>query len=615
MAKTTKEQTYDIFISYRRDNGFDTAKLIAATLRHAGYRVFLDVEQLRAGKFNEQLYAVIERCKDVIVVLPKDGLDRCVNETDWVRREIIHAMAHGKNIIPVMLAGFKWPEAMPAGLEGFNLNQAIAAGDHDYFDAAMDKLKSYLKAKRCIKPFRMFMWPSGVVACLLAIGFGIRWLAIPVCVEVTDKIAGGMTVIDNLTAISLDVGKEWNAYYEKYRKATLVETTSLNEGMEQYLKFKRNEVQKLRQYTPSRFEIGELRRWMLYVRGINVADIDAFHPICLSFFDDVEERLNVLEAYLRMEPVPEISVANNEISMSFSQHTANVAYYGYLHLLSSMPHRAWNTYKKVSIMWNHFPSHISLYLPKEEYERLGKIELDNKMNAKIGMLGNLTSEQLLKLESDERNVKELRAKVENGQANNEAMEAQLKTLLDKAKEVGASEEKLRNLEKQRDDVYQRLLEKCTLSSEDGQGMMWGKILRLAKGMDSASPSRKEDLLQELNQRLDFYAAHIADAKGYIPSVKQFYALVVTGDYPLGGMAVVLTQDNQLHPVLKVGDIVLSRKGRPANSTADYTNAKEASGDDVLVFLRSNANGALILRKETLPPTDVLTGFLVLREED
>lgn len=60
---------YDVFISYRRSS-FESANLIAEKLRSMGYRVFFDVETLRSGKFNEQLFQVIENCADFIVVLP-----------------------------------------------------------------------------------------------------------------------------------------------------------------------------------------------------------------------------------------------------------------------------------------------------------------------------------------------------------------------------------------------------------------------------------------------------------------------------------------------------------------------------------------------------------------
>jgi hypothetical protein len=98
-----KNANYDIFISYRRDGGDITAGRIADRLKQLGYSVFLDVESLRSGNFNEQLNSLIEKCKDFIVILPENALDRCVNEDDWLRLEVQHAIKHKKNIIPIML--------------------------------------------------------------------------------------------------------------------------------------------------------------------------------------------------------------------------------------------------------------------------------------------------------------------------------------------------------------------------------------------------------------------------------------------------------------------------------------------------------------------------------
>ena len=46
---------YDIFISYRRDGGEYTAKILRDHLQDAGYRTFFDVESLRSGNFNTKL--------------------------------------------------------------------------------------------------------------------------------------------------------------------------------------------------------------------------------------------------------------------------------------------------------------------------------------------------------------------------------------------------------------------------------------------------------------------------------------------------------------------------------------------------------------------------------
>ena len=54
----------DVFISYRRDGGYAMARLVYECMRNVGLSVFLDLEELRSGQFNEKLYKEIENCKN-----------------------------------------------------------------------------------------------------------------------------------------------------------------------------------------------------------------------------------------------------------------------------------------------------------------------------------------------------------------------------------------------------------------------------------------------------------------------------------------------------------------------------------------------------------------------
>ena len=137
-------EEYQVFISYRRDGGDFFAQLLHDRLEKEGYSVFLDVEALRAGKFNEALLRVIEQCTYFICVLPPNGMDRCVNEDDWLRREITCAIRLNKCIIPVMLRGFEFPDELPAEIDEIRNYQAIKANDTDTFPYAMQKLIGYM---------------------------------------------------------------------------------------------------------------------------------------------------------------------------------------------------------------------------------------------------------------------------------------------------------------------------------------------------------------------------------------------------------------------------------------------------------------------------------------
>ena len=106
-----------VFISYRRDGGDVTAKLICEALKNHGYTVFFDYDSISGGYFDARIIKAIENCKDFVLVLPPHSLDRCANDDDWVRQEIRCALTNKKNIIPVILPEFSFPKSMPADIE------------------------------------------------------------------------------------------------------------------------------------------------------------------------------------------------------------------------------------------------------------------------------------------------------------------------------------------------------------------------------------------------------------------------------------------------------------------------------------------------------------------
>lgn len=138
---------HQIFISYRRVGGEYLAGRLADKLRSLGYSVFYDVESMRAGKFNNQIYSAIESCQDVLVVLPEHALDRCQEKGDWVRIEIEYAISLRKNIIPVMVPGFTFPAVLPSGMDSIRDYEGVTANS-EYFGAVMDRIQGMLKSEK-----------------------------------------------------------------------------------------------------------------------------------------------------------------------------------------------------------------------------------------------------------------------------------------------------------------------------------------------------------------------------------------------------------------------------------------------------------------------------------
>ncbi|XP_076051281.1 NAD(+) hydrolase sarm1-like isoform X3 [Oratosquilla oratoria] len=144
------DKNLDVFISYRRSNGSQLASLLKVHLQLKLFSVFIDVERLEAGKFDNNLLNSIRQAKNFILVLTPNALDRCIGDTeckDWVHREIVAALQSGCEIIPI-IDNFQWPEPeqLPEDMRAvctFNGVRWI----HDYQDACVEKLERFMRGE------------------------------------------------------------------------------------------------------------------------------------------------------------------------------------------------------------------------------------------------------------------------------------------------------------------------------------------------------------------------------------------------------------------------------------------------------------------------------------
>jgi hypothetical protein len=133
------------FISYRRDPGYASAKLIWTGLRDAGIDAFLDLESMNeAGDFNARILNQIAGRPYFVVVLTEGTLDRCVNPGDWLWRELEYALAQARIVVPAMIPPFDIADAdrfLPSPDAARTLKQANGVTfPPDYFDAAQQRL-------------------------------------------------------------------------------------------------------------------------------------------------------------------------------------------------------------------------------------------------------------------------------------------------------------------------------------------------------------------------------------------------------------------------------------------------------------------------------------------
>lgn len=134
--------SYQVFISYRRSGGEFLAKIIHDELTRRGIRAFIVFRSLRAGRYDDQLYQRIDECDDFILLLTEHALDRCsTDEDDWLIKEITHALACQKNVIPIITEHFQWPDQLPEPISMLPFFEMVTASSL-YLSTMFDDLCS-----------------------------------------------------------------------------------------------------------------------------------------------------------------------------------------------------------------------------------------------------------------------------------------------------------------------------------------------------------------------------------------------------------------------------------------------------------------------------------------
>lgn len=645
---------YDIFISYRRSS-YDTANLIATRLRSAGYSVFFDMETLRSGKFNEQLYEVIDSCKDFVVVLPPNALDRCVNEDDWVRLEVCRAMAGNKNIVPVMLNGFTWPDPMPQGMEELNLYHALTASSIEYFDLAMERLQTrYLLSKRHLPVVKALKYAGVFVATMLAVAT-ILWgvfsvLSKDVCLKYATLLARDAACVHVIAEQNSMLVKDWasfdNALNYEMRPDRIA---SLQRDMEAQIDLVEKNIAQAWQVDSVAMEISPYQSFLLSINGINATETAMSPQLATLYYTDYKDQLNILRNAVR-EPDAINRRYSTALFEAFS-HSVNAYYAAVLSELSSFPKGSLTSYNELSKQWIHFP--IQVYKIGEKqgyYENIINTEYE-LADEVLGRFESVLEQQDAALDDIERKNEELEKQIEEGfselqsQINSAVAAKESAAVVDKVKRdneaelavrrekveakqiaLEASEAELTELDKQYVQVYESLKKKCTLEESDDQWYKWGKICRWgnflsmlvesrqnlkSQGVYSTSSVTPEVAYADMNSLLTVYQTYHPEARDYVASAKLFYRELSKGERAYVGVIIFGFKDDAQHPFLRSGDIVVKYDNKPIKNHDEFKKAYKANSSGDVEFLRLQ-DGEFAEHKVQIAETDII-GFLELTE--
>ena len=94
-------ENFDVYISYRKSDGSEVARLINLAFKNAGYRCFLNQNHYHKEEFDIELATVLFDAPIFVMVLTKKYFAQCNEEGDFIRQEIETALANKKIIIPI----------------------------------------------------------------------------------------------------------------------------------------------------------------------------------------------------------------------------------------------------------------------------------------------------------------------------------------------------------------------------------------------------------------------------------------------------------------------------------------------------------------------------------
>lgn len=244
------QKRYDVFVSYRRRNaeGNEEGTHIARTIKlkldllmqNTDSCCFFDYSNMSNEDFPTRILKTIATAKVFVCVLTKNAMQRCGNEEDWVRREILQAKRCGLKIIFINPDGQftgEYPSNFPKELDFVRTTHHLTVHTDSSFDRDLqaiydEEIYPVIMPTLQPKPSRKsFNYPIlkraliGVVALLC----------------VVSAVVGGAFIVDRRTSAPYVIGDYYNDGKKKGvvfeitddgKHGKIISLTELNEGLQ-----------------------------------------------------------------------------------------------------------------------------------------------------------------------------------------------------------------------------------------------------------------------------------------------------------------------------------------------------------------------------------------------
>lgn len=576
-----KIKKYDIFLSYRRDGGDATAKHIRDALTERGYKVFLDVESLRNGPFNTALYEVIENAKDFVLILPPNGLDRCVNEDDWVRLEIEHAKACGKNIVPVMLKGFSFPKDLPETIDFIRLQSAPPTLEINYFDAYVEKLQTFLTSKP--RP----LWKKVLTICaaallLCAMAFGAYYANYTYPLKKADKNLVS-SLINHMTMNTKQADIAGGLFLKGLDRAQDYVEGKTTDSESAILLSLNNYREQIKTCRASIVSMPDQLRQQLMTSRFDVGDLDAFKPALLTVLDQYLDSLAFLrDEYISSPLRAEHKTTYLKMMRGIAELDGEMLFYQLNEtLLPVTNEEALTTLKNKLLPEMPFIYGKGLYFTRDREELNGKEEA---VYMKYQKLLDEYAESIMREEEyvdPDQTLADIERLIEIAESlglDTSDLEARRERIKAKLKELEEKRQQVLELQKQLEQKKAEAYEKFKPLPDDDLPLLWGKGSRfLSMNMPEAAA-----------ECFRLYADKGDSEDRLIGNVGLRFAENCTALGLQGGIVVCMYEEDLPHQAVEIGDIIYEVDGDFIHNYTEYTAAVAEDGVHPVKILRFTA---------------------------
>jgi len=584
-----KVQRYDIFISYRREGGYDTAQLLYDRLTQMRYRVSFDLETLRGGKFNTQLYKRIEECSDVLVVMSKDSLSlKEHQEDDWFRLEIAHALKHKKNIVPVFLRDFKFPQKgeLPPDIADLVDYQGVTASQ-EHFDSTLKKICRNFRAK----PRRRIGLMVGVVAMglLVMAGVGIGFNADRIFPYPYTNAA--RQDVASFCGVVLQLGSAYNDFLSA--KADFIRNgvrLSINTGNSAEYEAAIPQFMHQLAETRRRFDSSEeaVKRVVKENPGLRVDR--AYIP---SFIEGLSEEFNTADELIRLFKLPcdpnyPCSKANRikladlkELEIGIYAEFFAYAIMALFDEVSPDCKHIVDFREVAAKQWTMLERFRGEWLSNQK-------QIEYNAEAVLNRLQGVANEQSQIIGDASRELEQTRRDVQKKLVGMGATPEDAERIQGKIEKVSNMKAQLNETQKAIEATRERIRKKFAPQDDDDVGILWGKALRF---MSVKMPEDAKLCIDALRKRntSEFPVAALDVAESIFLSKVElpFYGGVLVCGYEPPATS---------HAIYNIGDVVTKVNGNPCMRYEDY---RAKAGDKYTIY-RRNAKGTFVELTETMP---------------